>query len=575
MTPLARPVALFLVRLALVVAVLGSLIAPFGPVAWGDDDSASSTSTFSTDDWPSHDWRSPGFVGAVDGTLYDPDCWPLQTVGANVPNLIYRESILQNLDWMRRNKVRWIRVFATGHRDAPEIGSDDRARLVRELTHLVEAYNKSVSRSEAIYLVIVLTDYYGQGVPGDVYLRDNAAGCDFMVLPAPWYRRGYQRYGFTPECGDPPASDVPNYEVFYKPWVQQLVSDLANSPAIMGWQLGNELKARNNARNGITDGYDWYLDFVKDMTDTIRASDKNHLVFIGAQYFAELTDIGYRPGTGGIDQGLRGKYLDAVGQMARDCGNSCWNVWPLTFYDFNPYPADDAMVLSKGGITTIATEFGFTLSNPDEERSRFGGDRVQALRSGYKKPWQDIDGAWHDVEPGLADTIKQFQLSGAAPWGSPYPNPETDLGSDLDRRRGISLAPEGMTLWQAWTGVAADLEYQNARAGSSSDCLALSSSGQPLGGPPAPRPTPVPPLMARPAASPTPPLLVTGTVTGISTDVTDPTLIVNAKNGTMRLRMPKDQSVRKFNVGDNVRVVGWPMGDGVMLTTSVEVVYSR
>src|SRR6185295_7793163 len=112
-----------------------------------------------------------------------------------------------------------------------------------------------------------------------------------------------------PDCGDPPVSDAPNYEVNYKPWVQSLVSDLADSPAIMGWQLGNELKARNNTRNGITEGYSWYLEFVKDMTDTIRSVDKNHLVFIGAQYFGELTDIPYRPGTGGIDSTVKTQYL--------------------------------------------------------------------------------------------------------------------------------------------------------------------------------------------------------------------------------------------------------------------------
>jgi hypothetical protein len=39
--------------------------------------------------------------------------------------------------------------------------------------------------------------------------------------------------------------------------------------------------------------------------------------------------------------------------------------------------------------------------------------------------------------------------------------------------------------------------------------------------------------------------------------------------------MPKDQSVKKYNVGDNVRVNGWPMGDGVVLMTSIEVVYGR
>jgi hypothetical protein len=90
-----------------------------------------------------------------------------------------------------------------------------------------------------------------------------------------------------------------------------------------------------------------------------------------------------------------------------------------------------------------------------------------------------------------------------------------------------------MELWQVWTGAAADLEYQNARAGSSAECLALSSSGRPMGSAPPARPTPVPPLMARPSASPTPPLDLLGVVTGMSTDVEDPTLIIRTeKNAT-------------------------------------------
>jgi hypothetical protein len=558
----------------LAVVAFSVLLSPL-QVAFGDE-AADDRKAIAYEDWPNHDWRSPGFVGVVDGTMYDPDCWPMQSVGANVPNLIYRESILQNLEWMRKNKVRWIRVFATGHRESTEVDAEQRARMVRELTTLVESYNKSVSRSEAIYMLVVLTDYYGQGVPGDRYIRDNPNGCDFYVLPAPWFRRGVQRYSFQPECGDPGVSDVPNYEVYYKPWVQQLVSDLAGSPAIMGWQLGNELKARNSDRNGVDDGYEWYLDFVKDMTDTIRSVDKNHLVFVGAQYFAELTDIPYRPGGGSFEGFLRTEYYKVVRQMAQACGTYCWNVWPLTFYDFTAYPADDAMVLRRGGIATLATEFGFTLGSPEENRVHFGGDRTKALRAGIKRGWQDIDGEWHDSQWGLADAIAELELNGAAPWGSPYPNPETDLGSDLDRRRGISLAPEGMQLWQVWTGVAADLEYNNARAGLSSDCLATSSSGLPVGKTPAARPTPVPPLMARPAASPTPPLDFLGVVTGISTDVEDPTLIIRAdKKGTYRLRMPKNQSVKMYNVGDNVRVKGWPMGDGVMLATGIEVVYNK
>ena len=582
MLPPSRPLPRLALKLTIVLLVFGLLLGPIQVALSADNDyddpekvAELDREALSFGEWPKHDWRSPGFVGVVDGVMYDPDCWPLQSVGANVPNLIYRESILQNLEWMRKNKVRWIRVFATGHREAPETDAENQARLVRELTGLVEAYNKSVGPTEAIYMLIVLTDYYGHGVPGDRYIRDNPQGCDFYVLPAPWFRRGMQRYSFQPECGDPGVSDVPNYEVHYKPWVRQLVSDLSESPTILGWQLGNELKARNNVRNGVDDGYTWYLDFVKDMTDTIREVDKNHLVFVGAQYFGELTDIPYRPGSGGIEPFLRTEYYKAVRQMAQACGKFCWNVWPLTFYDFNPYPADDAMIMRRGGVATLATEFGFTLGTPSEEQVRFGGNRPRALRSGLKRPWQDIDGNWHEYQASLFDSIQQWELNGAAPWGSPNPDPRTDLGSDLDRRRGISQAPEGMDLWHVWTGVAGDLEYQNAQAGFSDGCFSANDSGKPIGSKPAKRAAPVPPRMAKPTTPAKPPLDLEGVVTGLSTDLDDPTLIVKVKNTSYRLRMPKDQSVRMYNVGDNVRVRGWPMADGVMLATGIEVVYNK
>ena len=209
MLPVSRPLARFVIRFTLAIFVLGLLLGPI-QVAFGADDyddpekvAELDRKAIAFEEWPEHDWRSPGFVGVVDGVMYDPDCWPLQSVGANVPNLIYRESILQNLEWMRKNRVRWIRVFATGHREAPEIDAEGQARLVRELTALVESYNKSVGQTEAIYMLVVLTDYYGHGVPGDRYIRDNPQGCDFYVLPAPWFRRGIQRYSFQPECGDP------------------------------------------------------------------------------------------------------------------------------------------------------------------------------------------------------------------------------------------------------------------------------------------------------------------------------------------------------------------------------------
>ena len=40
----------------------------------------------------------------------------------------------------------------------------------------------------------------------------------------------------------------------------------------------------------------------------------------------------------------------------------------------------------------IITEHGFTLGSPDEERERFDGDRVLALKSGRARPWTDIEG---------------------------------------------------------------------------------------------------------------------------------------------------------------------------------------
>jgi hypothetical protein len=557
-------------RILIVFVALASLATPLDAAVGGEADPP-----FDPADWPSHDWRSPGFVGIVDGQMYDPDCWPLQSVGANVPNLLYRESVIENLEWMRKNKVRWIRVFLTGHREDRTLTVDGAEQRLRELTRLVEAYNASVARSEWIYLLLVLTDYYGQGVPGDVYVRDNPHGCEFVVLAAPWFRRGHQRFSFEQECGGGRVTEAPNYEVNFKPWVARMVGAVAGSPAILGWQIGNELKARNNARNGIADAYDWYLEFVRDIVDTIRRVDRNHLIVMGAQYFAELTDIPYRAGTGGIDPDLRDGYLRDLDRMARACGDACWNVWNLTFYDFNTYPVDDAMVLGRGRIASLATEYGFTLGTREEEQTRFGGDRLVALRDGMNRPWEDIFGRWHDTHWSLLETVERLDLVGVAPWGSPNPDPNTNPGSDLDRRRGISLAPEGPVLWQHWHYVGHDLYYESGRAGASNACLDLNSSGRSSAGVVQKRSTPVPALMARPSASPTPPIDLTGVISGISTDDDEPLLILKADRREMQIRMPRTQVVRTFSLGDTVRARGWPLSDNVMLATSLEILRGR
>jgi hypothetical protein len=554
---------LLLAVLALITAATPFLSLP--STARGQD-----VEEFEPSTWPSHDWRSPGYVSIVDGEMYDPDCWPIQSIGANVPNLMYRQSTIQNLDWMRQQKVRWIRVFVTGHREKHRITPDIAEKRLRELINLVEAYNKAVGPNEAIYLILTLTDYYGQGVPGDIYARDNPLGCEFVVLPAPWYRRGVQRFDFNPECGDEKVNWAPNYEVNYKPWVQRLVSSVAESPAILAWQLGNELKARKSPRNGAEDAYEWYLDFTADMVDTIRAADPNHLVMTGSQYFAELSDLPYRPGGKDLDPNLRDSYLREMDRMARACGKHCWNIWNLTYYDFHAYSLDDAMVLGRGDIASIATEFGFTLGAPSEQETRFGGDRVAALRFGVRRSWQDVFGVWHDEHWGLGEAMAKLNLAGAAAWGSPNPDVQTDPGSDLDRRRGISQAPEGMALWRAWSSVARDLETDHARSGRSDDCMDLNSSGRrqmvrsenrrPLSAS----------AIARPGSSPDPLLEYSGTISGISTDFDEPTLVLKTLRREILIRMPKTQIVRTYNIGDRVKARGWPLSDDVMLATEVE-----
>src|SRR5688572_27347419 len=65
---------LLLAVLALLAAAMPFLSLP--STARGQD-----VEEFEPSTWPTHDWRSPGFVSIVDGEMYDPDCWPIQSIG--------------------------------------------------------------------------------------------------------------------------------------------------------------------------------------------------------------------------------------------------------------------------------------------------------------------------------------------------------------------------------------------------------------------------------------------------------------------------------------------------------------
>jgi hypothetical protein len=73
-------------------------------------------------------------------------------------------------------------------------------------------------------------------------------------------------FDFDQEHGASRLLGLPNYEVNYRPWVQELIARLSLSQALLGWQLGNELKARGSARNGIgsPQAYGWYLAFTAE-----------------------------------------------------------------------------------------------------------------------------------------------------------------------------------------------------------------------------------------------------------------------------------------------------------------------
>ncbi|MCL4544788.1 MAG: hypothetical protein M1118_09380 [Chloroflexi bacterium] len=412
---------------------------------------------------PSHDWLVPGFVSAVGGMLYDPRGVALRSTGVNVPNLAFGEDVGWNLEWMRRHHLRWVRVFATGHGLGPDRAPRNAAQAIQALQSVltqVQAFNAAHDPSASIYVLVSLTDYYPPGVPGDRYAYDHPIFRLSPVLPAPWFRTGIRRFSFQQEHNFGTLSDLPNYEVNYKPWVEQIVPALANDPALLGWQLGNELKARGSPRNGISSAqaYEWYLGFTKDVVDTIRSLDHNHLIFMGAQYIGELTDWEYRP-NGALDQSRVPEYHQLVQRMLNDCGNACWNVWSLTAYDFNPYPIDDAMVFHQAGVAVVATEYGFTLGTPEQNQARYGGDRAAAVSNGFGSAWQDINGVWHNHDWSVSQLIASTGLAGVAPWGAPAPGDSAIL--DEDSSRGITGAPDAASLWSAWGRVAAELEAAN------------------------------------------------------------------------------------------------------------------
>jgi hypothetical protein len=348
------------------------------------------------------------------------------------------------------------------------------ARL-HDLLAQVEAFNIAHDPSERIYVLVALTDYYPPGVPGDRFAYDHPTFSESPVLPAPWYRAGSAGFSFDQEHGYGMATGMPNYQITYRPWVRAIVASASTSPALMGWQLGNELKARNSPRNDISasDAYSWYLDFTRDVVDLIRAQDRNHLIFMGAQYMAELVDWDYRGANGDPILDRIPTYQSVVQEAMNACTAHCWNVWGLTGYDFNPFAIDDATLMGQAGIASVMTEYGFTRGTVAEMQQRYRADQAAAVRDGVNLPWRDVDGNLIARSWGVPELLQRTGLAGVAAWGAPVPGP--NAGPDADRSRGVTGVPDEASLWVAWGDVGTRLEAANRAAGPSSTCLGYQS----------------------------------------------------------------------------------------------------
>jgi hypothetical protein len=380
---------------------------------------------------------------------------------------------------MRDRRLRWIRVFATGHGatvgpNGPPQNVNTVISALRAFLQRVEQYNRENAPDQSIFVLVSLADYNDRGVPGDVYAFDNPTW-NASVLPAPWFRPGVPRFDFTQEYGKGRLTGLPNYEVNYKPWVERIVESAKDSPAVLGWQLGNELKARGSVQNNIStdQAYAWYLAFTRDMVDTIRAHDRSHLIYMGAQYIAELTDWPYRPtdatnpDADAPSAELTPKYLELVQRMVNACGQYCWNVWGINLYNFNSYGMDDAALFAQSRVATVAIEYGH------DRPAKL--DLIALLLNGDRQAWVDLDGHMQNGHWGALTLFERAPLAGMAPWGAPVPG----FGStyDVDGKSGVTGTPEEERLWAAWDSIATTREMANRQAGVSSACNATQRDG--------------------------------------------------------------------------------------------------
>jgi len=140
-----------------------------------------------------------------------------------------------------RMGARVVRVFAAAN-------DTDATTVAARLGHVLDRAD-----AHGLTVIVTLTDFYPTTLfpRGDEGSYANVGG--FTVLSADWFRSGFRAH--------------------YLPWVNEVVARYATHPAILAWELGNEIKCDAD--------HAAFLSFVDATTSAIRAHDSHHLITIG------------------------------------------------------------------------------------------------------------------------------------------------------------------------------------------------------------------------------------------------------------------------------------------------------
>jgi mannan endo-1,4-beta-mannosidase len=132
----------------------------------------------------------------------------------------------------------------------------------------------------------------------------------------------------------------------YWQWVEQLLLRenplthriYAEEPAILAWELANEMRCEDANGNAIADGEDLLVSWIWEMATLIRSKDSNHLIAVGDEGFFHHSGMGGNTlfngshgasyekflGVGPVDFGTFHMYADMAGNADLRTFGSMW-----------------------------------------------------------------------------------------------------------------------------------------------------------------------------------------------------------------------------------------------------------